>query len=250
MCRHLAHLGPPTTLEALLRAPEHALERQAWAPRAMASGTVNADGFGVGWWDPQVRPEPAVHRAATPIWADPTFASLAGLVRAPAVLAAVRGATAPSPVERSGTAPFAAGPWLFSLNGSVEGYRDGAGARLRRQASPERESAILGSSDGEVLFALVLTLLDQGAPPDQALAEVVHRVDAEQGGRLNLLLGDGHRIFATRRGDALSARHDAPGAATTVASEPSDADPAWQEVPDGSLLVVSGPGVRPEIRPL
>jgi glutamine amidotransferase len=234
MCRHLGHLGPPTTLQALLRDPPHSLERQAWLAQEMLRSSVNADGFGVGWWDPAVRPEPAVHRATVPIWADASFASWTGLVQAPAVVAALRSATPPSPVELSGNAPFAAGRHLFSLNGLVEGYREGVGARLRRQCSPERESALLGSSDGEVLFALVLTLLDEGCSPPDALVEVHRRVHAERGGRLNLLLGDGTTLWATRHLDSLYVRAD--GTATTVASEACDDDPAWQPVPEATLV--------------
>ena len=33
MCRHLAYLGPPTTLAELLLHPPHSLLRQSWAPR-------------------------------------------------------------------------------------------------------------------------------------------------------------------------------------------------------------------------
>lgn len=51
MCRHLAYLGPPTTLAALLLVPPHGLLRQSYAPMDMrGGGTVNADGFGVGWY--------------------------------------------------------------------------------------------------------------------------------------------------------------------------------------------------------
>ncbi|MDQ1633063.1 MAG: gamma-glutamyl hercynylcysteine S-oxide hydrolase, partial [Frankiaceae bacterium] len=59
MCRHLAYLGPPQTLEQILLTPEHSLLRQSYAPRFQRHGTVNADGFGAGWWQPEVRPEPA-----------------------------------------------------------------------------------------------------------------------------------------------------------------------------------------------
>lgn len=51
MCRHLAYLGTPVPLARLLYQPEHGLARQSWAPRDMrGGGTINADGFGVGWY--------------------------------------------------------------------------------------------------------------------------------------------------------------------------------------------------------
>jgi gamma-glutamyl hercynylcysteine S-oxide hydrolase len=53
MCRHLAYLGPPLPLAALLFDPPHSLVEQSFAPRDMrGGGRINADGFGVGWYPP------------------------------------------------------------------------------------------------------------------------------------------------------------------------------------------------------
>lgn len=234
MCRLVAYLGPPVSLEAVLVDPPHSLYHQAYAPRDQVSGTVNADGFGVGWYDHARRAEPAVHKTARPMWADRSFQSFGGIVAAPALLAVVRGATAPAPVEDSGAQPFASGRWLFGHNGAVEGFRTGVASQLRRRLSTERESQILSSSDSEVLFALVLDRLDAGADPATAVSEVVALVEGHAGGRLNLVLTDGHRLVATRSGDALSVRTD--DSAVVVASEPFDDGTAWRPVPDRHLL--------------
>ncbi|NEE09819.1 class II glutamine amidotransferase, partial [Streptomyces sp. SID7499] len=50
MCRHIAYVGEPVALGDILLRPPHALVRQSWAPRRQRYGTVNADGFGVGWY--------------------------------------------------------------------------------------------------------------------------------------------------------------------------------------------------------
>ena len=68
MCRHLAYLGPPRTLASLLHEPSRSLELQSWKPALQREGAINADGWGVGWWDPAVRPEPARYRTAAPMW--------------------------------------------------------------------------------------------------------------------------------------------------------------------------------------
>ncbi|MGW2190673.1 class II glutamine amidotransferase, partial [Streptomyces sp. NPDC001719] len=52
MCRHLAVLGPRSTIGATVTEPPHSLVRQSWAPRRQRYGTVNADGFGIGWYAP------------------------------------------------------------------------------------------------------------------------------------------------------------------------------------------------------
>ncbi len=225
MCRHLAYVGPPVTLAALLYDPPHSLLRQSYAPRRQRHGIVNADGYGVGWYQPDVRPEPARYRRAGPMWADRSLASLAEVVSSGAFVAAVRSASPPAPIEETGTAPFTDGRWLFSLNGRVLGDL----VALRRQVSARREAGIAGASDTEVVFALLLDRLDAGEAPAPALEGLVATVP----GRLNLLLTDGATIWATASGDSLWWR--APGGAhpgVVVASEPLDDDPGWVAVAD------------------
>src|SRR5262249_21563300 len=121
MCRHLAYLGPPVTLRALLTDPPHGLGTQAWAPRRQCHRTMNVDGFGVGWYA-DGDPVPARYRRAGPIWADPGFADLARVTRTRALLAAVRSATDGTEAGAAAAAPYTAGPWLFSHNGRLNGW--------------------------------------------------------------------------------------------------------------------------------
>ena len=78
MCRLIAYLGEPVTLSRVLLEPEYALLRQSYEPRHQAHGRMNADGFGVGWYAPEVRALPARYRKPTPMWTDQTFANIAG----------------------------------------------------------------------------------------------------------------------------------------------------------------------------
>ena len=48
-------------LRSVLIDRPHGLYTQAWAPRRQRYGTVNADGFGVGWYAPG-DPDPARYR--------------------------------------------------------------------------------------------------------------------------------------------------------------------------------------------
>lgn len=238
MCRHLAYLGPPRSLSSLLYEPERSLERQSWQPRCQREGAINADGWGVGWWDHAVRPLPARYRTARPMWTDASFRSVADVVHAGAITAAVRSATPPLPVVDTGNAPFSADTWLFSLNGFISGFRAELGEELRRSVSPERAMGIEGGSDTEVLFAMALDALDDGVAPGHALRRVTADVLAQTDGRLNLLLSDGHRIAASTCGNSLYTLADEGLArgGVLVASEPLDDDPAWVEVPDGSVV--------------
>lgn len=238
MCRLLAYLGPETSLASLVLDPPFCLLRQSYAPRFQQRGRFNADGFGVGWYDPSVRPEPALYRRATPLWSDRSFASLAPLVRAGVVLASVRNATPPSPTEETSTPPYTSGPWLFAHNGEVNGFPHGGRARLLEGISPLRASGIEGTADSEVLFAMVLDRLDAGEAPAEALVGVVDTVLSGQGGRLNMVLTDGQHLAATSCGDSLYVREPAQGTGgLIVASEPFDDEPQWREVPDGSIVL-------------
>jgi glutamine amidotransferase len=246
MCRHLVYLGPPRSLASLLYEPPLSLERQSWKPLRQREGAMNADGWGVGWWDPAVRSEPARYRTASPMWTDRSFRSVAEVVRSGAITAAVRSATPPSPIVDTGNAPFSSGPWLFSLNGFVTGFRGSIGEGLRRLVSEERAVGIEGTSDSEVLFALVLDALDGGATPAAALASVTAEVLSRTDGKLNLLLTDGHGVVASACGNSLFTLVDEGLAAggVLVASEPLDDHRGWVEVPDRAIVEGAIGGLR------
>ncbi|WP_129305366.1 ergothioneine biosynthesis protein EgtC [Streptomyces sp. L2] len=241
MCRHLAFVGPEEPLGRVLVEPPHSLLRQSWAPRRQRYGTVNADGFGVGWYAPD-DPVPARYRRAGPIWADLSFADLARVVRSGAVLAAVRDATLAGADAEAAAAPFADGRWLFSHNGALTGWPHSA-APLVPALPPADLLSLRASTDSAFVWALVLHRLRRGDEPDRALGDTVARLAAAcPGSRLNLLLTDGTTITATTWGDTLWYRTE-PGLRTVVASEPYDDDPLWQEVPDRTLLTATRAGV-------
>jgi glutamine amidotransferase len=236
MCRHLAYLGPPTSLRSVLIDPPHGLYRQAWAPRRQRHGTVNADGFGVGWYAPD-DPDPARYRRAVPIWGDESFADVARVTAAGAVLAAVRCATTGTDPGIAAVAPYASGPWLFSHNGVLDGW-PAAAAGLAGTLPAGSLLGLEARVDSALLWALVRHRLGFGLGAADALADTVSAVRAAGvSGRLNLLLTDGRVIAATAAGDTLCYR--ASGHAVVVASEPGDDEPGWTEVPDGSLVTAT-----------
>jgi gamma-glutamyl hercynylcysteine S-oxide hydrolase len=223
VCRHLGWLGRPRTLAELVLEPPSSLLVQSWAPRRQRYGTVNADGWGVGFFTPG-RAAPARWRSPRPLWADPSFASVAPVLSSGCVVAAVRSATVGMPLEESAVAPFTDGRWLLSHNGRVD----------RAVLPPVRDAE--STVDSALLAALVF---DRGL---DALGTTVREVGAaDPRARLNLLAGDGTRLLATTWGDTLSALVTAEG--TALASEPWDDDPAWTDVPDRSLVEATPDGL-------
>ncbi|HWG63119.1 MAG TPA: ergothioneine biosynthesis protein EgtC [Streptosporangiaceae bacterium] len=241
MCRHLAYLGPPATIRSVLMEPPHGLYRQAWAPRRQAHGTVNADGFGVGWYA-DGDPVPARYRRSGPMWADESFADVARVTVTPALLAAVRSATDGTDLGAAAAAPFRSGRWLFSHNGILNGW-PGATAAVAATLPPEDLLALEARTDSALAWALVLSRLREGESADAALAGTVGDLDAHcVTGRFNFLLTDGTAVAATAAGDTLCYR--AAGGRIVVASEPNDDEPGWTTVPDRSVLAADAGAVE------
>jgi glutamine amidotransferase len=249
MCRHLAYVGPPTTLAALVLAPPHGLLHQSFAPADMrGGGTVNADGFGAGWYpvDPAAGEGVGRYRSDRPLWSDAGFAALAAGTSCAGALAAVRSASVGMPVTAGAVAPFGEGRWLFSHNGVVRGWP--AAVVELAAALPVADLITLDApTDSALLWALVRHRLRAGRDPAGVLADTVGAVaSAAPGSRLNLLLTDGATIWATTWWHSLSVR--AGAGAALVASEPTDGHPGWRPVPDRRLVVARPDGC--EIRPL
>ena len=226
MCRHLGWLGAPRSVASLVLDPPHGLLVQSYAPRRQQHGRLNADGWGVGFYSPDLPAgQPARWRSASPLWGDASFASVAPALRSRCVLAAVRSASAGMPIEASASAPFSDGRWLLSHNGRVD-----------RAVLP-----VSGHAESTVDSALLAALIFQRGL-DNLGATVTEVAAADPGARLNILAANGSRMLATSWGDSLSVLRCDDG--VVVASEPFDDNPDWQDIPDRHLVVVDRGGVQ------
>ncbi|TDD60547.1 ergothioneine biosynthesis protein EgtC [Kribbella antibiotica] len=233
MCRHLAYLGPSVTLASLVLDPEHSLYEQSWAPNDMrGGGTVNADGFGLGWYAGSARR----YRRNVPIWTDDNLCDLAAGITSGAVIAAVRNGTDRMPHDEAAAAPFRSGNWLFSHNGKIPGWPEST-AKLAAELPVTDLLTLPAPVDSALLFALIVHRLNDGQDAAEAVASVLHEVEeAAPGSRLNVLLTDGEQLVATTWTHSLWVRRTSDS--TTVGSEPFGAG-HWDEVPDRSLLVAT-----------
>lgn len=221
MCRHLGWLGREVSVSSLVLDPPHGLRVQSYAPRRQKHGLMNADGWGVGFFDGAV---PRRWRSAAPLWGDVSLTSVAPALRSHCVVAAVRSATVGMPIEVSAVAPFTDGHWLLSHNGIVD----------RRLLSSN--SAAESVCDSAILAALIF------ARGVDALAEVIVELGTtDPHARLNILAGNGSRLLATTWGDTLSMLRRDDG--VVLASEPYDDNADWEDVPDCHLVEVAGDGV-------
>lgn len=222
MCRHLGWLGAPRSVAALVSDPPYSLVAQSYSPRRQKHGLLNADGWGVGFFDGDT---PRRWRSAAPLWGDASFASVAPALSSGCVVAAVRSATIGMPIEASACAPFSDGRWLLSHNGVVN--------RSVLPLSEKAESTV----DSALLAALIF---ERGL---DALGDTVVEVAAaDPAARLNILAANGSELLATTWGDTLSILRGDDG--VVLASEPYDDHPEWRDVPDRHLVRVDASGVH------
>lgn len=221
MCRHLGWMGREIAVSALVLDPPYGLRVQSYAPRRQKHCLMNADGWGVGFFDGAT---PRRWRSAAPLWGDTSFESVAPALRSHCVVAAVRSATVGMPIEVSAAAPFTDGQWLLSHNGIVD--------RSILKPSLSAESMC----DSALLAALIF---DRGC--DSLAETIVELGTADPVARLNILAANGSRLLATTWGDTLSVLRRDDG--VVVASEPYDDDPDWEDVPDRHLVEVTADGV-------
>lgn len=221
MCRHLGWLGTDVSISSLVLDPPFGLRVQSYAPRRQKHGLLNADGWGVGFFDTEA---PRRWRSPAPLWSDMSFDSVAPVLRSGCVVAAVRSATVGMPTDASATAPFTDGRWLLSHNGVV----DRGVLPWTATAESVCDSAMLAAT----IFSLGL----------EVLGETVTQIGTlDPNARLNILAANGSRMLATTWGDTLSILRRDDG--VVLASEPYDDDSEWEDVPDHHLVEVTAHGV-------
>ncbi|MEU8135541.1 class II glutamine amidotransferase [Streptodolium elevatio] len=271
MCRWLAYSGTPVLLGTILYKPSHSLIDQSLHSR-MGVETTNGDGFGVGWYRPDLE-TPAVVREIGPAWSNRNLREIADHVRSPLFFAHIRASTGTA-VQQTNSHPFRHGRWMWMHNGAITDFH-----RLRRDLALAVDPALFpdieGSTDSELMFFLALTLgLEQDPPGAVArMAGLVEGVGREHGVefplQMTIAVTDGQRIWAFRystqrtsrslffstRVEALRALHpdveflrEVSDDTRLVVSEPlGDLPGAWNEVPESSCGVV-GPDTD-ELRP-
>lgn len=246
------------------------------APRSLAQlSREHPDGWGIATHGGAAGtlPPPAsrdalrgwrLHRGTEPAGESRRFHEVAARSSGTVLVAHVRQKTV-GPTRLENTHPFARSGWIFAHNGTIDDD-----APLRAGASAARRSEVEGDTDSELLFALLLTRLDEAgvthiggdaAARDEAtriIAGVAADLRARRVGAFNFLLSDGQSCFVHRLGRTLymlelspkdpvrEQRPISPGTtlvtpwttrrrAVIVASERLTDEP-WEEVPESAFF--------------
>ena len=146
----------PSQVHRSLLAAENALGIQS---------NQHPDGWGVAFY---VDGAPHVTRSPTTALGDALFHRLSGVVSSETVLAHVRKATQGN-LSVLNCHPFQHGRWVFAHNGDVPTFAQHR-ETLINEVSPRLRRYILGETDSEVVFFMILTqLLRYGALGDGAI---------------------------------------------------------------------------------
>jgi len=120
MCRLVAYLGSPILTDEIIVKPKNSLVHQSIAA-AEADYPVNGDGFGIGWYRPDIRKEPGLFKSIYPAWNDKNLLNNASFIQTNCFFAHVRAATV-GDVSYENTHPFSYNEFLMMHNGGIENF--------------------------------------------------------------------------------------------------------------------------------
>ena len=183
MCRFITYSGAPLLLADLLYRPTNSLIMQSHHAREREE-PLNGDGFGVGWYVPDIDPSPCVQRSVSPAWSNHNLQNLALKVRATCLFAHIRAASPGMPVTEVNVHPFSYDRFMWMHNGVSARFHQ-IRRRLRDQLKDEFYDMIHGTTDSEHAFALFLNNLR--TPFGETDAVEMRRALVETIARLNEL---------------------------------------------------------------
>ena len=283
MCRLLAYMGSPKVIDELLYQPKNSLVNQSINAKEIEE-PLNGDGFGIGWYVPEVNFEPVTFVSVNPAWSNRNLRNLAPKIRTPCFIAHVRAASV-GEVSESNCHPFQYKNILMMHNGGVENF--GAIKRMIREPlTDELYNWIKGQTDSEHIFALLLneilskptdvispeTVMNAFEKTFAKLKEMMNKAGIKDAAYLNMVVTNGLFLVGTRyvtdpKEEALTLYHSegsryvvedgvtqmvAPeddDQAVLVVSEKLTDDKDWTPVPPNHFIVVDQ-GLNVRVRPI
>ncbi|MDP1602569.1 MAG: class II glutamine amidotransferase [Legionella sp.] len=207
MCRLVAYLGSDILLEDVVVKPVNSIVMQSLHARESTIPT-NGDGFGLGWYAPEINPFPALFVSIFPAWNDNNLLHLTAKIKSPCFFAHVRAASVGG-INPYNCHPFIYKQWMLMHNGHIQDFV-AVKRHLRRLLDDDIYNWIQGETDSEHLFALFLQLskgkdLTNLAVVVEVLEATLYEIEllVKQYGKpgpsfYNICLTDGERMVASR----------------------------------------------------
>jgi glutamine amidotransferase len=208
MCRLMAYLGSPIIIDKLLYQPKNSLVNQSINARELEE-PLNGDGFGIGWYVPEVNFEPVTFVSVHPAWSNRNLRNLAPKIRAECFIAHVRAASV-GEVSESNCHPFQYKNLLMMHNGGVENFAN-IKRKIREPLTDELYNWIKGQTDSEHIFAYLLNhlfkhhrtlsaeaVIDAFENTFAALKQMMAANGITEAAYLNMVVTNGLFVVATR----------------------------------------------------
>jgi len=210
MCRLVAYLGTPIFTDEIIIKPKNSLIHQSYAAKETID-PVNGDGFGIGWYNKEIREEPGLFKSIFPAWNDKNLLHNASFIQTSCFLAHVRSATVGG-ISAENTHPFSYKQYLMMHNGGILDF-DKIKYDLVKLLDPDSFLWIQGQTDTQYILALFMTnarKLELEEPPNaeqlvacfyktfKDIEELKKRNGVDALAIYNIVLTDGYRMIATR----------------------------------------------------
>jgi predicted glutamine amidotransferase len=187
--------------------PTNSLIRQSFHAKERTE-PLNGDGFGVGWYAPQISPTPCVFASVTPAWSNQNLRRLSEHVKSSCFFAHVRAASPEMHVSEANCHPFQHGQFLWMHNGGIRDFWR-IKRKLRMSLPDPLYHSIEGTTDSEHAFAVFLHLLgdcEQQRSVDELGEALVRTIEQlEQWSRDSSLSGPSYYNFAVTDGQGVAA---------------------------------------------
>lgn len=274
MCRFLAYKGREMLMSDLLVRAEQSLILQSYKAREREE-PLNGDGFGVGWYTPEIDPTPCVFTSTQPAWSNRNLFRLSEKIRSTCFFAHVRAASKGAYVSEFNCHPFQFKQFLWMHNGKIADFPK-IKRNIRESLQDEYYNYIEGTTDSEHAFAVFLDYIDEHINDYsindicEAMVATIHKIeehqhdaDIQEVSHLNFAFSDGHTLVVSRyatnpdiepptlyiaTGERIEIRDDryhmTPSKehadAIVIASEPLTAERSeWKKVEKNSLVIVT-----------
>lgn len=210
MCRFVAYLGSPIIIDEIIIKPSNSLLKQSYS--ALESEmTVNGDGFGVGWYNKELKDEPGLYASVSPAWNDRNLLNIASITQSNCFMAHIRAATVGA-VSIQNCHPFHYNEYLMMHNGGINDF-DLIKRDMIALLDDEAFLWITGQSDTQYILALFMTharrLGAKERPGIELLIDCfnltfadIEKLKKKNGidsvAIYNMVLSNGHGMIATR----------------------------------------------------
>jgi len=219
---------------------------------------LNLDGYGIGWYADST---PIVYRNVIPSWNDVNLMHLLPSIRTKSLLAHIRAVVPLSkdskfkkyvshiPVNTYNCHPFQYKDIMFCHNGTIESFYDGSlRKKIINKISNNLITEIKGNTDSEYLFFLILSFIENGNSPNQAIVSsflFLNSLSDTNICSLNIYLNINNISYITRYIN--SNEHQPPSLylstcknRTIITSEPLNTKECeWDVVENNSLITIN-----------